>query len=245
MKALLALALVLMLSVSASATLVSLGPYTLTFDLKTPTEPTVTTKIENQNGSTLYFANIKMNNSPLVGIGITKYDDWQDATPTEHESRMWWIILHEMNKSGEIRSPALIERLIDGHRADVLSMVLTSDNKSSIQTRYWMDDKKIEGYPVSVGKTLVEIISRGTADMNGNLLNTLNITAPAETVETTDPAIVDTSTSLPGAQAVRGSDRVTYTPESDYNQAECLSHWTDLGYTETMVLNIGYCSPSY
>jgi|GEM_PF-6611564 len=242
MKALFALALVLMLSISASATVTSLGPYTISFDLKAGAEPTITTKSESDKESTWYFADIRINNTPVAGIGITRYNDWQDANPSSIESRLKLLLMSEQNKSGEIRDPALIERFIDGHAVEVQSYVSGKSNNSHVIARYWMDDKKVEGYNnLLAGKTVVEIISSGQADINEKLLDTLNITAPASDVETQKSTIVDPAISSTNMHMIKGPDSTSYIPESDYDEESCMHLWTDIGYTSSMIRAIGYC----
>ena len=72
MKIILALIVVLMLSISASAkpTVASAGPYSISFDLKAPTQPTVVTSSESDNESIWYYASVKLDNKTVAGIGI-------------------------------------------------------------------------------------------------------------------------------------------------------------------------------
>jgi hypothetical protein len=227
MKILLALIVVLMLSISASAepTVASAGPYSISFDLKAPNQPTVVTGSENDNESMWYYANVNLDNKTVASIGIISYNDWQDATFSN--TRLKVLLLDATNESGEIRDPSLIKRTIDGSNAEVESYISAMTNSSITDAEYWKDSKNSGYGQVLVGKTKVELISTLPKDLNENLLNTLSITAPVQP---------STETTTIGPNGVHKPNVAK--PLVDEN---CMREWTDLGYTRSQISWMGWC----
>ncbi len=227
MKILLALIVVLMLSASASAkpTVASAGPYSISFDLKAPTQPTVVTGSESDNESIWYYANVNFDNKTVASIGIISYNDWQDATFSSTRAKV--LLLDAVNESGEIRDPSLIKRTIDDSNAEVESYVSTMTNSSVTDAEYWKDSKNSGYGQVLVGKNKVELISNLPKDLDDNLLNTLNIKAPMQ------PSTATTTISPNGAQKPNIAK-----PFVDQN---CMREWTDLGYTPSQISWMGWC----
>jgi hypothetical protein len=168
------LVLMLALATSASATEASAGPYSVFFDLKTAAEPTVSVSgpIEGDLSSQ-YYLNIKTNNTTTVGIDITSYKDWRDASFPEAQAKE--ALMSALAKAGEIANPAVIERIIDGSKATMQSYTASLMSANVTMATYWKDSQAIEGYSHLAGKTKVEILSKLPKDITENLLSTLSI----------------------------------------------------------------------
>jgi hypothetical protein len=230
MKKLLALVLLLVLSCSVSAKpiVASLNPYSFSFDLKAAMEPTVTTGSEKDNGSISYFTTIKLENKTAATINIVNYNDWQDATLSSTTTRLKATLMNTLNESGEIQNQTLFMRSIDGNNAEVQSYVVPETNSDVTIAVYWKGSKNCECGPVSVGKTKVEILSTLPRDLNENLLDSLNITAPVQPSNATATIINPTGLHKPNAG----------TPVVD---ASCMDMWTDLGYASSQIKAMGWC----
>jgi hypothetical protein len=221
MKILMGLAIVLMLTVSASATTTTVGPYSVSFDLRTATEPTVTSLVNTSADSSNYYISIKQNNVTVAGIGITDYSDWQDASTS---LRLDMDLVNALKEAGEIQNPALTNRMIDGGKAIVGTYFDPQLNSSITVAGYWRDSKKVEGYGLLAGKSKVEILTKLPKDLADNLLNSLNIKSMNQPMTTSMPKV------NPGS--------IRRFPQYDRN---CMKNYEDIGYTPSMIIFMGYC----
>lgn len=221
MKILVGLALVLMLTITASATTTTVGPYSVSFDLRTATEPTVTSLVNTSTGSSSYYISIKQDNATVAGIGITDYNDWQDASTS---LRIDTTLMDALKEAGEIQSPALTDEMIDGNNAKVWTYFDPQLNSNVTVAGYWRDAKKVEGYNLLVGKSKVEILTKQPKDQAENLLNSLSISSINQQVTTSVPKV--------------NQGFMRPMPQYDRN---CMKNYLDIGYTPSMVLFMGYC----
>jgi len=245
MKLIMASILVLMLAMSASANPVevSVGPYNISFDLKSSVEPTVTTSVEEDENSTIYLANIQLENETVATVGVTNYDEWQYAGfPC---TRLKQLLMNALNSSGEIQDPSLTKRTIDESTAEVMSYSNPETDANSTLATYWKNIVVIEGYNIDASKEDVELISKLPHDLNENLLNTLSIIGPEQGAPEQPVISEDNATEMSSASEVSsiGSDasgkETSLDDDNEYNQ--CIARWKDVGYTEAMIGFSGLC----
>ena len=176
MKLLLVATLVLTLSATAMALQDSqqLGPYRVSFDINSKYQTQVAQPIK-MGTINAYQMRLFVNNSTFATIGITEYAEPQDATMKVHKT----LMPMEMILRKGLNASVAEDMTIDGRDGFLItSKPFVSENEMPIivySALYWLDSKKCECGPVSVGKTNVVVTSTFSKDVTDSLLSSLHI----------------------------------------------------------------------
>ncbi|NPV61918.1 MAG: hypothetical protein HPY61_04685 [Methanotrichaceae archaeon] len=215
MKVLSSLVVMLLLALSATAAPeeVVAGPYTISFDLNTAQEYSLSLHPESaDNESTGYAFDIVFDNDTRALIGITEHNLWQYA---DFPCGFWQNLY--LKSDPEIVASNISYPLIDGHPAQVISTTgpRISDHKivNSTMVEMWLDETQPEGSNVLIGRTKVEMILLLPENMTEALLSSFHVEMkPQETVLTIQSAPAVPSITV-RTQTVNDPDGTVVIPE--------------------------------
>ena len=176
-KLLMGLVLTLMLSSIALAEEVTqqIGPYNVSFDMKTNNEYQVQTSNPVEMPTfTAYPMRVITDNNTFSDIVIYENKNPTDSTPAIEKTITGLTLMlsgFNVTKSED--------KIIDGKEGFVLFSEPLPENKAApsqfVQASYWTDGKKCECGPVSVGNTKVLIGSSYPNDVTNGILNSLKV----------------------------------------------------------------------
>jgi hypothetical protein len=172
------LVLTLMLSSIAFAEEVTqqIGPYNVSFDIKTNMEYNVQTRNPIEMPTfTAYPIRVITDNNTFSDIVIFENKKPTDSTPaTEKTITGLTLMLRGFNVT------KLEDKVIDGKEGFVLFSEPLPENQAApsqfVQASYWTDSKECECGPISLGKTKILIGSSYPNDVTNGILNSLKVT---------------------------------------------------------------------
>jgi hypothetical protein len=172
-RLLLALLAAVTLAITASALQekVTTGPYSVSFDMNATLNYTVESldPVE-EDDRTEYQLTINANDSTKAKIFIAEYKDLVDST-----EEMWQTVNRQHLESIGLNNITLAsEMVIDGMPAFGL-VGKDIANTTLYSAYYWLDSNTCECGPVSVGKTVVAIMSVLPLNITGQFMDTLHI----------------------------------------------------------------------
>ena len=176
MRLLLAAIVMLMLSSVALAAPEThqVGPYKVSFDMKTNTKYTNQTQSTQGNSYSGYILQLRTDNNTGASIEINEYKNPVDSTL----QMMKTLDFYSMLLSG-INATAPINQSIDGKNGYLISGTPFSGSKlpniKIYHAQYWLDSKQCECGAVSAGTTSVHISSTYPQDVTMNLLNSIKV----------------------------------------------------------------------
>ena len=179
MRLLLAAVVVLMLSSVALAAPEThqVGPYKVSFDMKTNMK--YTNQIANPQSplGTINSLLIKTDNSTYALVSITEYKNPIDSTLQMQGALAFW----KMRVSG-INATIPTNMTIDGKDGYLVSGEPFPGSNApagfkEFQAQYWLDSKSYG--PVSAGSVVADIISTYPQDVTMNLLNSIKVVKSA------------------------------------------------------------------
>ncbi len=187
MKALLSLIIMLLLivSVSAKPEETYVGPYNVSFNLNTTMNYTVTSDYHAEKGNTSGHVKIRFDNDTQAIVGISAFDAWQYAGIPRSEFLYMNLAL---KTDKDVINSNVSERSIDGKDGLVAQALLQLTGEKARNYAiaiYWPDSKVIEGLDFPIGKTKVEILAKLPENLNQDLLNSIHVTEPKQSGEST------------------------------------------------------------